>query len=88
MKHLSLALVCLVVLTSCKSAPVYDECILSLLVDESGNVHDVVADCIRPDKTFYEKRGMDIDGMYAYSAEHRANIIKWAKTKCSGRSGN
>lgn len=89
MKHLSLALVCLVALTSCKSTgPVYDECILSLLVDQDGAVHDVVADCIRPDKSFYERRGMQLDGMYMYSAEHRANIIRWAKSSCKGRSGN
>lgn len=89
MKHLSLALVCLVALTSCKSTgPVYDECMVSLLVDQDGRVQDVVADCIRPDKTFYERRGMEIDGMYAYSADHRANIIRWAKAKCSGRPGN
>lgn len=88
MKRLGLALVCSVALTSCKSAPVYDECIITIEADSQGLVVDAVADCMRPDKTIYVKRGAELDGMYAYSAEHRANIIKWGKTMCQGRSGN
>jgi hypothetical protein len=80
-KHCVWALVCLAGLTSCKTAPIYDECLLTVDGDY------FVADCIRPDKTLYELKGNSLDGMYLYSAEHRANIIKWAKQNCGGRTG-
>lgn len=94
MKHLGLALACLVALTSTacgmgKSRPVYDECLLTVTLDQFGGVFDAVADCMRPDGSFYECRGECLDGKYLYSAEHRKNIIEWTKSKCSKpRSGD
>ena len=102
MKPFALALVCLAALisigaSSCSSMPVYDECITTIDVDSLTEkaikcVEDktcilaainesIVADCIK-----YERHGAEIDGMYLYTAEHRANIIRWAKESC-GRSG-
>jgi len=44
----------------------------------------LVADCIKPDESFYTLSASKLDGYYAYSANHRSNILKWGKSMCKG----
>jgi hypothetical protein len=78
------AAICGLVLASsaCKGAPVIDECILTITKDNK-----VVADCIKPDNSFYELKDGQLDGYSALSPDDKSNLLKWAKAHC-GSSGD
>lgn len=44
--------------------------------------HSIIADCQRPDKSFYERHGYELDGYYLYTAEDRSKLLVWAKANC------
>jgi hypothetical protein len=91
LKHLRLATICFPALLSLgmagcpkgKGAPVYDECLLTVSLDVNGQIIDAVADCIDNKGKISERRGGSLDGMYMYSEESRANIIRWGKAACN-----
>lgn len=90
MKLLKKAQICLVGLLSIgmagcpkgKGTPIYEECILTVAVDSNNQITDAVADCQNNDGKQYERRSSELDGMYMYTAEGRANIIRWGKSAC------
>lgn len=79
MKHFLRVLACGVVLAAsgCKSGPQIDEGILTIVEDGSP-----VGDFVRPDKSLYEKRGLDLDGYTLLSPQDRKTLLIWARANC------